>query len=66
MSKIEKIEKDIQSLSAQDLAELRAWFMRFDADAWDRQIETDARAGRLDGPAAEALRDHRAGKSTPL
>ena len=34
-------------------------------DAWDRQIEANAKAGRLDHFAEEAIREYRAGKSRP-
>jgi hypothetical protein len=48
MSTVKDIESAISRLSRSDLSELRAWFTEFDADAWDRQIEEDARSGRLD------------------
>ena len=64
MSKVESLEKRISALSAQELAEFRQWFAEFDAAAWDRQIERDVKAGKLDALADEALRDHAAGKST--
>ena len=66
MSKIEKIEQDVQALSPEELAQFRAWFLEYDWAVWDRQIEHDAEAGRLDDLAAKALRDHDAGKSTPI
>ena len=66
MSKIEKIEQEIQALSPEELAQFRAWFLEYDWAIWDRQIECDAEAGRLDDLAARALRDHAAGKSTPI
>ena len=66
MSKIEKIEQDVQALSPTELAQFRAWFLEYDWAAWDRQIERDDQAGRLDDLAAKALRDHAAGKTTPL
>jgi hypothetical protein len=66
MSKIEKIEQEIQALSPEELAQFRAWFLEFDWAVWDRQIARDAEAGRLDDLAARALRDHAAGKTTPL
>ena len=66
MGKIEKIEQEIQALSPEELAQFRAWFLEYDWAAWDRQIERDSQAGRLDDLAAKALRDHAAGKSTPL
>lgn len=48
MSTVKEIENAIARLSRDDLSELRAWFAHFDPDAWDRQIEEDARSGRLD------------------
>ena len=64
MSKVEALEKRISALSAEELSEFRQWFAEFDAAAWDRQIERDAKAGKLDALADEALRDHASGKST--
>jgi hypothetical protein len=66
MGKIEKIEQEVQALSPDELAQFRAWFLEYDWEAWDRQIERDAQVGRLDDVAAKALRDHAAGKTTPL
>ena len=36
------------------------------ADAWDAQIEADARAGKLDHLVKEADADFEAGRCTPL
>ena len=66
MSKIEKIEQEVQALSPDELARFRSWFLEYDWAAWDRQLERDVEAGRLDDLAARALRDHAAGKTTPL
>jgi hypothetical protein len=66
MGKIEKIEQDVQALSPEELAQFRAWFLEYDWAIWDRQIERDAEAGRLDSLAARALRDHAAGKTSPI
>ena len=60
------IESAIASLAPDELAKFRAWFVEFDADAWDRQIEEDAKAGRLDALAEEALEDYRSGRTTEL
>jgi hypothetical protein len=64
MSKLEALEKRVSALSAEELAAFRNWFAKFDAAVWDRQLERDAKAGKLDALADEALRDHVAGKST--
>jgi hypothetical protein len=66
MGKIEKIEQEIQALSPDELAQFRAWFLEYDWALWDRQLERDAEAGRLDDLAAKAVRDHAADKITPL
>ncbi len=66
MSKVENIESQIEELSPEELATLREWFAKFDAEAWDRQFEDDVKAGRLDALAERALRDHLAGRSTKL
>jgi hypothetical protein len=66
MGKVEKIEEEVLALSAEELAAFRKWFREFDAEAWDRKIEADALAGRLDALANRALSAHRAGKTTSL
>ncbi|MFQ3581358.1 MAG: hypothetical protein SNJ67_10080 [Chloracidobacterium sp.] len=66
MSKVENLEKQIQQLSPDELAEFRRWYAEFDADRWDRQFELDVRSGKLDALAEKALRAHVAGQSTKL
>jgi len=66
MEKVEKVEREVQDFSAEELAKFRQWFAGFDAEAWDRQFEADVRAGKLDALADRALSDHAAGKSTKL
>lgn len=66
MDRLEKIENEVRALSAEERAAFREWFREFDAEAWDREIEADARAGKLDALATEALGGHRAGRSTSL
>jgi hypothetical protein len=64
MSTIGEIEDAVRRLSSTELAVFRTWFAEFDAARWDRQIEEDAAAGRLDAPADEALNDLRQGRCT--
>ena len=66
MTKLEKIEQDIASLTPGEVAKLARWFAEFHADVWDRQIADDANAGRLDNLADQALASHHAGKTRPL
>ncbi|MBI2820333.1 MAG: hypothetical protein HYX73_10165 [Acidobacteria bacterium] len=57
MSNVENIEDRIKQLSPEELAAFREWFIRFDAEAWDQQIEADSQAGRLDFLVQEALEE---------
>ena len=66
MTTVLEIEQAIRNLGPQDLAAFRQWFADFDAELWDRQLEQDAAAGRLDWLAEEALRDLSAGRCTDL
>lgn len=66
MGKVKDIENQVKELSSEELAAFRHWFTQFDAEAWDRQFEADAKAGKLDGLADRALLDHAAGRSKPL
>ena len=66
MSKIQQLEQQVQSLSEEELAQFREWFLEFDWVMWDRQLERDVAAGKLDALADQALREHASGKSTPL
>lgn len=64
MSSVNEIEEAVLRLPAAELAEFRAWFAEFDAEAWDRRIEDDVALGRLDALADGALQDLRAGRCT--
>lgn len=66
MSKVKEIESAVADLPLQELARFRAWFDEFVAQAWDKQIEEDARAGKVDELADQALKDHQAGRCTEL
>jgi len=64
--KIEELEKEIRQLSPEQLKEFRAWYEKFDADEWDKQIEADVANGKLDNIAEAALGEYNAGKTRPL
>lgn len=54
MTKLEELERAIASLSEDDYRELRRWFLEKDWEKWDRQIEEDAKAGKLNFLVEEA------------
>ena len=64
MSKIENIEREIQKLTPSELANFRKWFQEFDAENWDRQIEEDVRAGKLDALADTAIKAFKSRRCT--
>ncbi|MSO85284.1 MAG: hypothetical protein EXR02_09345 [Rhodospirillales bacterium] len=66
MTKVEAIEHQIRRLSPEEFSAFREWFAAFDAEAWDRQLESDVRAGKLDALAEKALQAHASGATTKL
>ena len=66
MGSVTEIEDAVRRLGNEELAKFREWFAEFDAAQWDRQIDRDAAAGRLDALAEEALADLREGRHKEL
>jgi hypothetical protein len=66
MTKLETIQEAAKELSTDEIAKLRAFLDELEADFWDAQIERDAKAGKLDKLAAEALEDYKAGRTEEL
>jgi hypothetical protein len=62
MSAVEKVEKSVRQLTPEQLVEFSRWFEQYIADKWDRQIEADAGAGKLDPLAEKALKEYDAGE----
>ena len=66
MGNLQEIERAVSQLSVEELAAFRVWFAAFDAEIWNRQLEADVAAGRLDGLAERALQHLREGRCTDL
>jgi hypothetical protein len=66
MKKLERLEREIESLTPEEAAEFRAWFLERDWLEWDRQLERDVKAGKLDAIARDALEDYEAGRTQEL
>ena len=66
MTTIDKLEREVQKLSREELAAFRNWFRTYDSEEWDRQIEQDALSGRLDSLADEAIAEHQAGRTREI
>ncbi len=63
---VKEIELAIEQLPPSELSELAQWFEEFHAQAWDKQIEQDIMAGKLDTLAEQARAEYRAGRCKPL
>ena len=66
MTTVAEITGAVKRLPKKELARFRKWFAKYDAAAWDRQLESDAGVGRLDALVREAQRDHRTGRTKAL
>ena len=66
MTRLEQIEKEVESLAPEELAAFRAWFAEYDWKMWDRKLEQDVAAGKLDRFADEALEEYERGETTKL
>jgi len=66
MLTVKELENEVARLSREELARFRAWFDEFDAQAWDRQFESDAKSGKLDRLADSAIAEYRSGKHREL
>lgn len=63
---IEELEKEVAKLRREELARFRAWFDAFDAERFDLQIEEDAKSGKLDKLADQALADFKKGRAREI
>jgi KaiC/GvpD/RAD55 family RecA-like ATPase len=66
MTKVQKLENEVQQLNPDELAAFRDWFRKYDSDEWDKEIERDVSAGRLDKLAEEAIAAHKAGRTREI
>jgi ABC-type phosphate transport system auxiliary subunit len=66
MSTVQEIETAIQKLKPQEIHEVADWLQELRDELWDKQIDADIKAGRLDKLADKALEDYRAGRCKPL
>ena len=66
---VEELERAVTRLSSEELKAFSHWFSGYverDWQEWDRQIEEDYEAGKLDGLIKKAKEDYRAGRTEEL
>ena len=48
LSKIDELKAELESLPSDEFAEIFRWLSEKDWERWDKEIEADSQAGRLD------------------
>jgi hypothetical protein len=66
MSTVTEIKTAFKRLPEQDRRKLAEWIQENMEKAWDRQIEDDIAAGKLDKLAEQAVSHYKAGRVKPL
>ena len=66
MSKIDELKADIEGLPRREQAELFRWLSEKDWERWDKEIEADSQAGRLDFLVREAREEKSKGRLKEL
>ncbi len=66
MSNVQELEIAVSQLSANELMQFSEWFEEFVADQWDKKIEADILAGRLDAAGKRADDEFLAGRTSTL
>lgn len=55
MTKLQLIQSEIETLASDEFTYLKNWINELDAQQWEKQIEEDSNAGKLDFLIEEAL-----------
>lgn len=63
---VKELQSAVSSLPPEELDQFSRWFGEFLAEQWDRRIEADILAGRLDAAGRRADEEFVAGRCTPL
>ena len=63
---LQELETAVARLPSEELDAFAKWFEEYIADAWDRRIEADIRAGKLEEAGRKADAEFEAGKCKPL
>ena len=66
MATVKELQQAILKLPEEDYAELLRWLLELDWEKWDRGLEEDVQAGRLDALSAEAIEARAKGILKPL
>ncbi len=63
---LRELETAVTKLPSEELNVFAQWFQEYLSDEWDRQIEADVKAGRLDKILKKVDEEIETGRVTPL
>ena len=66
MSRIDQLKADIERLPGEEVAELFRWLSEREWERWDKEIEADSQAGRLDFLVREAREEKAKGTAREI
>ena len=66
MSTVAEVENALRAMPIQEARAVAAWLQTYLDERWNKQIDEDIAAGRLDKAAEKALEHYRAGRVKPL
>jgi hypothetical protein len=66
VNQLDLVKSGITQLTLVELTQLKIWLIDLIEDQWDKQIEADSQAGKLDFLIEEAQLAARNGKTKPL
>jgi hypothetical protein len=66
MSQVDELKAKIEKLTSEEFAEFFRWLSEKDWERWDKEMEADSQAGRLDFLLREAREEKSKGKLKAL
>ena len=66
MSTVQEIEPAITQLEPKKIHAVADWLQEYREKLWDKQVEADAKTGKLDSLIQKAKAGYRAGNATPF
>lgn len=66
MSQVDELKTEIERLPQEEFSELVRWLSEKDWERWDKEIDADSEAGKLDFLMREALEENVKGKLKDL
>ena len=66
MITVAEIENALRSLPLDEARKVADWLQEYLDAQWDKQIDSDIAAGKLDKLADRAIEDYRAGRVKPM